>query len=163
MWKLQGAEPHFRGGKTFDTLPDGVEVRLDIRTGRIVESGGDLIFVLNYRFQSSKVSSDGRYNWSAIITVVDGGLVEANQRIENMMEAPESGYNSSFVWKMPAGYPNVPHEPTKNFYAKFRGAQFARLLIHLEGPNGRTQATWWVNPSGSRNLEYDEKLRIVPK
>ena len=163
MWKLQKAEPVRYGLKSLEIVPDGNETRLDIHTGKIVKSGGDLIVTLKYEPQPKNSIPKVPYDWSASVTIVNGGLVTSEQRIENMMQAPEVGYKSTFVLDVLASNPQWYKALTKNFYVKFRGTEYAKLQMSFacipREPAGSIQAIWWLNPSGSRNLEYDEKLQ----
>ena len=167
MWKLQGAESLIQGGRVLNVTPDGAQMRIDFSKGRIVESGGDLIVSLKHDQQTPHASPKQPYDWKAVITAVDGGIIEATQRIDNMLSAPEDGYTPSLVIDMPANRQDWTKTVTKNVYAKTSGTLYSRLVIRVEcsptQPTSYVQVGWWLNPSGSRNLEYDPAKRIEPK
>jgi hypothetical protein len=168
MWKLQGAEPLIQGGRFINIVADGTEVRIDLQTGRIVESGGDLIVSVKHDQQARNIAPKVPYNWKATITAVNGGIVEAaNQRINNMLLAPEDGYLPLLLIDMPGTRPDWSPSVTKNIYTMTRQKLYSRVEINLQcSPTQSTsgvQVNWWLNPSGSRNLEYDPAKRIDPK
>jgi hypothetical protein len=158
MWKLQGAEPLIYNAQTFNLPSDGSPVRIDFAAGKTVADGGDLIVAIKHGQQPAGASVT-KYDWSAEVTAVDGGLKEAGQRVTNMHLAPESGYVPSISVEMPATRNDWSRTYTRSFYVKSRGRLYARISFDLHSiPSGGpsyVSLKSWVNPSGSRNLEYD--------
>src|SRR5262249_47206394 len=86
MHKLQGAERliHYQS-KVYVPL-DGSPVRLDLQTGRTVDTDGDIII----RVESSPVpNATEKYDWKASVQVVNGGLATTRTEFEKMYVAPE--------------------------------------------------------------------------
>ena len=157
MWRLQGAEPLIYKQEIFKLPSDGTPVRIDLEAGKIVRDGGNLILMIKHGMQPAGTSIT-RYDWNAEITAVDGGLIEAEQRVTNMHLAPEEGYVPSIAVEMPATRHDWSRTYTRNLYLKSRGGRYARLSFDLHTvPTGTSYVVIksWANPSGSRNLEYD--------
>jgi len=164
MWKLQGAETLVHGGKVIRIVPDGTPVEIDFQARKIVKSGGDLIIALEHPRYPRGTLPVPRYDWVADIKIINGGFIEATQRIDNMLLAPEEGYVPSLRMSMPASRQDWTTNGTKNVYAKTRGNVYSKLVINIEcsamEDTSYVQLTWWVNPSGSRNLEYDPAKQV---
>jgi hypothetical protein len=156
MWKLQGVEPLVYKQESFDLPAVGLPVRIDLVTGKVVPDGGDLIIAIKHGQQTTG-SSIIKYDWSAEVRPVDGGLIVTKQRVTNMHLAPEDGYVQSCLVEMPATRPDWSRTYTENLYLKSRGGRYARLSLDIHSiPTGTSYVAIksWLNPSGSRNLEY---------
>lgn len=166
MWKLRGGEPLVQSGRHIDISPDGIPITVDLLTRKLVADGGDIIIKLKHQTWPHGAVVE-HYDWRAEIDAVEGGFIDADQRIGNMLLAPESGYLPSLVITMAAKQSDWSKTVTKNVYLKSRGNIYSRLVINIEcnpiQPTSTVQLGWWLNPSGSRNLEYDPAKRIETK
>jgi hypothetical protein len=157
MWKLQGGE-HLIHFQTEIHVPiDGTPVNLDPQTGQI-SSSGDLIV------QVKTVSAPNvrqRYDWQATIQSINGGLISSSEEFEQMLKAPDTGYNSEFdiAYTKDA----KPWSTTFNgvFYFTCRGGScYGKLGIEILSDAVKDGAVpvilnSYLNPAASRNLEID--------
>lgn len=163
MWKLQGAEPLIHAGKTFEVPSNGTPVRIDLKTRKQVQAGGDLIITLNHEVWPQG-TPHRPFNWNATIQVIDGGLVEDKSRIMNM--APEDGYSPELAFGEHADQlPQLGGVDTK-CYLRLPGNVFGKMTIHIGpspgSPPSLVDLGWWLNPKpGSRNLEYDPTKKVA--
>jgi hypothetical protein len=105
-----------------------------------------------------------KYNWTATIKMVNGGLVEENDPYPYL--APTNGYQSAFETGMSSN--TVPWSPEliRNFYITNSQGHYGRLLVDLSTdsmrPDTGITVQTWINPSGSQNLEFDPNKEIRP-
>ena len=129
--------------------PDGSPVRIDLLAGGRASAKGQL--------ELSAVTNNEEYpppvfDWKASIAVADGGLVEHN--LEFPFEAPEEGYVSRVDFDMSSQSQNWRAVIEKNFFLRFgTPAKHGRIRLRLSGSSSHVTLTYWVNPTGSRNLE----------
>jgi hypothetical protein len=103
-----------------------------------------------------------RFSWRAILSVPSGGLIE--QVEEFPFDAPETGYQSTISFEMPATAADWKRTIEKGYFIRFGSSPlYARIQIHINGASQKPSITYVVNPSGSRNLEYDPAKEIKTK
>ena len=82
-----------------------------------------------------------------------------------MYRAPADGYQSKLVVHMDANDPKWTDEKSFGLYVKLRGNLYGRAEVKaLVGSDRATTPfylTLYVNPSGSRNLEYNSLQDVV--
>jgi hypothetical protein len=162
MWKKEGAEILLRKGINAPLRCDGTPSTFDLASGRTTGSG-DLRVTL-VRNPVDIKHGQRNYDWSLTIESLGGGLIESND--EQMYLAPSEGYKSQLIVKMPANAPDWTDEKSLRLYIKLKdGKQYARAEIKaLVGAARETTPfyiTSFINPSGSRNLEYDSTQNII--
>jgi hypothetical protein len=160
MWKLQGGVALISKTKSFDLPADGTLVRIDLVTGSIAQAAGDLLIILKHGTEPSGRAIT-KYDWTAELVAVDGGLREERCRLTNMFEAPVDGYVPSIMINMPASAANWSRTYSRNFYMKTRGNIHSRIGVDIHtipsGGSSYVSLKWWLNPTAeSRNLEGDE-------
>jgi hypothetical protein len=110
---------------------------------------------LTAQFTRSPRNSNARYDWTVTISVPDGGLLESDD--EFMFEAPADGYQPKIEIKVAADDPHWFAVATKRFYFKSRnGSVYGRAEAKINSLYQKAAASdldYYVNPSGSRNLE----------
>jgi hypothetical protein len=132
-----------------------------LKTGRKTVNGepsGDLLLQL-IRMGSS---DQNRPDWTLTIQGLgNSGLLESTE--EFMFEAPTSGYVNQVRVSMQEGSPDYQNHSEKNFFVKLADGTFARIETRAY-PKYNDEAAinirLYLNPSGSRNLEYDPSKRI---
>ena len=161
MFKSMGAEPMIQYETDFIRFsPNGIPLRIDLRTGKVVASGGDLAVTVQWEGKPDPFSRT--VAWSAKIAIENGGIVEGAK--DHWFTAPASGYQPSleYYFTVKDRGQTVP----KEYYASLPGGKgYARITLFLDNVVADNQARIslrvWLNPSGSRNLEYDPAKRIT--
>ncbi len=139
---------------------NGAPQTIDLRTGSKVAAGDVRISVTRGEPNEAK-----RYDWSIQIEGANGsGLIESED--EFMFEAPEEGYLPEYSYRFDAGSPDWQGEVRKNYYVRSgNGTDYARLEIKFMPryqQNAAARIRFFVNPTGSRNLEYQPN-KVLPR
>jgi hypothetical protein len=105
------------------------------------------------------------YEWTVTIEATDGGIIESND--EQMYRAPVDGYQPKVVVHMPADDQQWTDQKNVTLYLKLRGGKYygRASLDFMVGADRQITpfgVTSFVNPSGSRNLEYDPLQDVIP-
>lgn len=156
MWKKQGAETLAVHSKMTRIPYNGTPVTFDLLTGRQVQSGGDLKITLTRSPEQIKWGQRN-YDWTLTVEAVDGGVIESHE--EQMFLAPAEGYQPKIVLSTPSNASDWTDEKVLTCYVKSRGGkQYARVelsvMVGSDKPTTGFSFRSFVNPSGSRNLEY---------
>ena len=177
LWEKQGAERLIHYSTGMDIPADGSPVRIDLATGKVGGVQADFVITLK-RTPLEMPSVTTGYAWIASIEVVGGGMIRAGER-DYYNVAPETGYVSRFEYTqnevefaklgaVKAEWRGLQKEDV--FLTSAEGKRFARvrIAIYSYGRNtndtiGSVELTVWLNPNGSRNLEFDPKKAITPK
>ena len=144
-------------GEIRPTLPaNGTPVRFDLLNGGRASPDGQL--------EIAAVTNTEKYpprifNWRATISMPDGGLIEHNA--EFPFEAPETGYQQSVEFDMSTNVPDWNRLIEKSYFIQFGSPpKYGRIQIRLNGASPKASVSYWVNPSGSRNLEESSKEQV---
>ena len=164
MWRRSGAERLIQKGISTRIPYDGRSVLFDLQYGTEVASGGDLRVTL---LRTPLVIKRGqqKYDWTATIEAVEGGLIETTD--EFMYLAPDTGYVFKLVLAVSAKDPHWSPDKEIFFYLRGRGGRTysrvkAKFMTDSEKPKTLFVLDSFTNPSGSRNLEYDPSQDLVP-
>jgi hypothetical protein len=160
LWKLEKADPllYWRRVNRLDV--DDQKIWFDITRG-VFGNAGDVAFST----RRGHTHAPREFEWSVTIEAAPGGGIAIGNE-ELMFEAPEKGYQSA--WRDESG----PHDPayavakTVRFYLKTAEGKYAAIraeIIHMNRPEAEIKISAYVNPSGSRNLQYDPSKRINPQ
>lgn len=137
-------------GEIRPTIPaNGIPVRFDLlNRGKVSPDGQlEIAAVTNTEQYPPRI-----FNWRAAISVADGGLIE--QDSEFPFEAPESGYQPSVEFNMPTNAADWKRLIEKSYFVKFGSPpRYGRIEVGLNGASQKASINYWVNPTGSRNLE----------
>ena len=163
MWKLQGAERLVHTALDSRVPYDGQTAAFDLIAGCKSDSG-DLRITLT-RIPMQVRRGIDRFDWTVQIQVAGGGLVETTDMYP--YEAPAGGYQPSFDFSEEKAAPNWTQRLTKTFYFQNTKGNFGRVTIDLTADSERPQGTGvtieaWLNPSGSRDLEFDSSQTTNP-
>jgi len=153
------AEPLVRvSGRGLSTMrdylmaADGTPTEVSLTDGRQVPAGqGGLRveFWLGKPIQPYRF----RFTWKCRVTVPEGGLIQTGDEFPFL--APEDGYATTDEWAIEEQ--NWSEQVEKQYYVKLRDGKFGRVTVRIIGTTGGyIRLTSLVNPSGSRNLEFDE-------
>lgn len=156
MWKLKGPEPMIHKVYSNRNIkPDGRMYTVDFLKNEISEGtnvAGDFIVQFQRQPQSNPREN---VDWSFMMTAMDGGFIGVTND-DYLNEAPKSGYKRLYTIERSS------KDSTLTFYLKSRGGQtYGHFHIMQLYPGYRdkdlagVQIEYYVNPSGSRNLEFD--------
>ncbi|HWA08545.1 MAG TPA: carboxypeptidase-like regulatory domain-containing protein [Opitutaceae bacterium] len=164
MWEKAGAEWLEDKSQRGYFRYDGTPVVIDLHE-RPLGNGGDLRVVL-VRKPETLPAGKGLFEWTLTIAAVDGGLIESND--EQMYRAPDEGYRPEVIIHVAADDPKWTDHGSFSFYLRLRGGtQYGRAEISVLGGAERQSAvfelTSYINPTGSKNLEYDSLQHTRPR
>ena len=162
MWKKQGAEKLVRKGISAPLRYDGIPSSFDLLNGRAANNGD--LRVMLVRNPQQIIYGQRNYEWTLTLESLDGGLIESED--EQMYFAPAEGYQTRLVIHMPADAAEWVDEKSFNLYVKLHnGKQYGRaelkVLVGSERATTPFYITSFVNPTGSRNLEYDPMQDVI--
>jgi len=157
LHKIMEAEPLYLFGP-YGKIIVGVPVSIDAATGKIVENG-DFIFTVTLGEKRGQFGPDYTITLNA-----EGGAGFALTDEEFPSLAPENGYMTTFVLEEKASDPDYRLSQNIRFYARTRTGKYAMIGVVISVPSngnqGSIEAGIRYNPSGSRNLEFDQNKWI---
>jgi hypothetical protein len=162
MRKQRGPEPSIKHVLELELPYDGSETRVNFLTGQVTKGESDLIIRLKTPpFSEEDKNYKRPWDWD-LEFLAEGGLAPSPRRLMN--EAPEKGY----VAKLNLGRKKGPAwwgQAQGNYYVFSRGKLYSKLTLYFTGNpyfgNGSLSINWQTNPTGSRNLEYDEAKDVT--
>lgn len=179
LWKKQGAESLVHYDKAWRFPVNAGPVRIDLVTGQLGGQDADLVVTISRTPLQMRYGQRG-FAWKATIEVLGGGLIQAGQR-DYYNLAPESGYIQHFeVTQEAQSVRDAQAEKIKwtwresfsdDFFISSRdGQNFTRIKLRIRPNSDRKEgdnealiaAEVWLNPNGSRNLEFDPAKAIRP-
>ena len=162
MWKLEGAERLINTGIGTRIPYDGTATYFDLLKEREVTSGGDIKVTL-LRTPLQVIRGQQKYDWTATIEAVDGGVIESTDKF--MYKAPESGYEPKLTISVSAQDKRWSASKNVSFYLKSRGIYArvqAEFMTNSDKPKTGFSVSAFLNPTpGHRNLEYDPRQNIA--
>jgi hypothetical protein len=171
MWKLKGPEPMMHKEVNSRKIqPDGRVFTVDFVKNEITEgtnAAGD-IFVQIQR--PPQVKPREQYDWSFVMTAIDGGFIEVTNDAY-LNEAPKSGYQQKYQMDRYAtnvvNFSTYPlYRTDRTFFLKSRGGQvyghfhISELDPDYRGGMAALRIESYINPAGSRNLEFDPAKQV---
>jgi alpha-tubulin suppressor-like RCC1 family protein len=176
MWKLKGPEPMLHNELNARKIqPDGRVFTIDFLKNEITEGtnvAGDILVQIK---RPPAVKPREQYDWSFVMTAIDGGFIEVTNDIY-LNEAPQSGYQQQYQMNRYAtnvvNYSTYPlYRTDRTFFLKSRGGKvYGHFHINELDPDYRggmasLRIESYINPAGSRNLEFDpaKQTEYTPK
>jgi hypothetical protein len=158
------AEPLVFRQTLYGLKPDGTPQYIDLGTGKKV-TGGRPVGDIMIRLYRSPSGDPNKFDWTLTLQGVGAaGLVESHD--EFMFEAPDSGYENTIQIKEHVGDPDYQRQITANYYIRLSdGKTYARIEAEIRpkyNDQGAVDLALYLNPSGSRNLEFDPEKAINP-
>ena len=161
-WKKAEAEPLIYSEGFYGFYKSGEPYTIDLNKGKKVKGValGDLLITFNRDPSGSRMNPS---SWAVSVKAIGGGIVETTDLFMN--EAPDEGYEPSWNISFKKGAGGFLHRIEKHFYLKSRSGKSYSKVIMIFWPYYRADADAieikaWVNPNGSRNLQYDRSKRI---
>ncbi len=167
MYKLRGAEPtvSWDSYQPRSVPADGTPVFLNLVTGEFGNEpvpSTDLCIAVRRTPENLNAPPQGPSHWAVNIRVKRGGVLQTEDLFAYW--APETGYVAELDAVPVRNVPGDMWSAKLKFYLKVRERLHARLEMHCYlDDSGRPKSvryTTWLNPTGSRNLEflYEKKI-----
>jgi hypothetical protein len=164
MWKLKGPEPMIHRQKFYKITPDGRVFTIDLEKHTKIEGTnviGDLVVQIQ---RPPQIKPKEKFDWSFVMTAINGGFIEVTN-VGYLNEAPENGYQQQYKIEMTSSDPKWQGwHIEKTFYLKSRNGQvyghFRIEIIPNYNDTSALDVEYYINPSGSRNLEWDGRIQI---
>jgi hypothetical protein len=179
LWKKQGADALIHYEKEWRFPVNTRPVKIDLLKAKIGEAQTDLTINVSRSPLNMQYGERG-FAWKVLIDVEGGGLVHTGET-EYYNQAPSSGYKPHLEYAQEAQSVRDAQEGrikwtwregvAETFYITSRNGQnYGRLNLEIrpnidrkEGDNQALVAVKiWLNPNGSRNLEFDPANVIKP-
>ncbi len=162
MWRKGISEPLSKKFCRKRVVPDGRVYTFDLRASRVIEGDGE--GDLRIRVVADYQAADGttRYPWTLEIEAIEGGLISSADPYP--YRAPETGYQPELSWDSTDRNGKWSRDLLQTLYVEGRNKEFyasIRLDMKVFFANSASiEMNILVNPSGSRNLEYDPAKEI---
>ena len=154
-WKL-GPDPGLdRHKHQFKVVPDGRFYTIDLFKGLIEE--GKVVGSLRVAVARAEPRKfNVPYDWSVSIDVPEGGIVEANEPF--LFLAPHAGYQHTYSLLEKVGDPRWGVNVDRGLYLRL-GSPPVYIALKAEfssdfAGEALVDFEYWINPSGSRNLQH---------
>lgn len=167
MWKLRGAEPTVTHDKKRFLKDTSLPLSLNLTTGESATANvekPDLKITVECESPLNQLRQNDRFDWRVSIQAVGGGLQFTTNTF--MYWAPDDGYRQTFEFGARRGDTNWHYGRNQplQFYVKTANGHYARVGMEIQlwaGSGVQIAYSSCLNPSGSRNLEYDP-MKYVP-
>ncbi|MEO6993546.1 MAG: carboxypeptidase-like regulatory domain-containing protein [Lacunisphaera sp.] len=161
LWKLGDTEPMYQWASSWDVGVDGKPLWINASTGKRSDKGDFSVSIWRSIEQNPH---DVPFDLKITIQAAQGGGVVLTKD-ERMYLAPDSDWQPSVVIErkiLPPWYASV--EKPK-IYLRTPDGKYAALQMSIDQftkPGAGVQIIGYFNPSGSQNLEFDDKKQIAP-
>jgi carboxypeptidase family protein len=154
--KRRIADPLVHVDRDLAVARDGTPLEVNLVTGKPVSRGhGDLKVECWTNNVSPDPNANERYDWHFRMTVPGGGILERADS-ELSFEAPENGYEPSIEYQMSQTAERWRRDHDGQYWVKLGNGNFARIRFRITtGGSHFVSITSYLNPSGSKNLEFD--------
>lgn len=134
---------------------DGTPTEINLAECRVAPQGTGS---LKLEFWGDKIErSTRKFNWKLRVSVPGGGLIETEEEFN--FEAPESGYKPAIEIDMPNDTENWRTDFQRKLFIRLPDGKYGRIDLFLLARNGVYTVGSSINPSGSRNLEFDPAVQ----
>lgn len=158
LQKLMGAEPMCKFLPYGDITIGGVPLTLNVENGKVAAQG-DLAFFIVLGTETNRHGSD----FTVVVQGLNGtGCIFSDE--EFLFMAPEKGYQSTLSVNVKVDDPKYSPFQELRFYVRTGTGKYAAITAKVNLWNNWTGAGFsaivYFNPSGSRNLEFDQNKWI---
>jgi hypothetical protein len=154
LHKMLGSEPMYQFELDSKMSPNGVPLELDVVRGRL-QDDGDFAFSIRVGSRHDEKGPDYSVTLHALKGAAFAPTTEAFP-----YTAPETGYQTETTISQMASNVNYGLVQKLQFYARTQdgkyGMVWAEVSLSRFGDDVNFNSTVRYNPSGSRNLEFDE-------
>jgi hypothetical protein len=158
LQKLMGAEPMYKFLPYGDIIAGRTPLILNVEQGKVAAQG-DLAFSIVLGTETNRYGSD----FTVTVKGLNGaGFVFSDE--EFLFKAPEIGYQSTRLINIKADDPKYSPFQKLRFYVRTGTGKYAAVEARVNLWNNWEGASFsaivYFNPSGSRNLEFDQNKQI---
>lgn len=146
-------------GRQYDVSKNGEPIEINLITKQVGRGH------LKIECWTEPISHEDHFTWRYRISVLGGGLTERKGEFD--FEAPLEGYRLTDEFGMNATDEKWTSRIGKEYFLKLSDGNYARVNIQFHPETGDD---WnfivlksYLNPQGSRNLEFDPAKKIKPK
>lgn len=157
-YKLSQAETLIQGAcRFYKCIPDGRFYNIDLQGKNIYEGEkeADLKISIQRPIGDAQFLGHNDYDWSVKIQGEKFYIMETQDRF--MYSAPASGYSQLWSYSWRAGQTDYKKMAAPKFYLKSQdNSIYGRIEFEIKSKfndNSSIMIKYWLNPSGSRNLE----------
>lgn len=141
--------------KYFQLKGNSEPIEFDLINGKPVPLGqGHIRFVFAAGERGRTIK---RFDWKLTLSVPNGGLKATDDEFPYL--APEDGYEESHEIDMPQSSGNWRSEIQTQYFLKLSNGAYGRISFRLLADNGVFRLNSFINPTGSRNLEFDPEVQ----
>jgi hypothetical protein len=138
-------------GRVVQLRRDGTPLDIDLARCEIGAPGTGQ---LRLEFNGTQIEKTTRkFDWDLRLSVLGGGLVESEEEFN--FEAPETGYQPAVEISMPSSAEDWQSEVRRKYFVRLKDGRYGRFELRLLARNGVYKIISYINPSGSRQLEFD--------
>jgi hypothetical protein len=135
---------------------DGTQQYIDLMTGKKT-TGGQPLGDISVSLVRSPPGDTHNFGWTLNLAGIGAaGFVQSSD--EFMFTAPDSGYQSSIAIREQVDASDYARRVDRNYYVRLAdGTTYARINVDIRpqyNDEGAIDLTLFLNPTGSRNLEY---------
>jgi len=157
--KKAEAQPLFAVRRDVILPLNGAAIEVSLKTGKPTEAGRGDIKIECWRPDGVN-GGQSHYEWRARISVPGGGLIQQDDAKLDFA-APESGYIASVEISMPQASGQWRADHDANYWLKLPDQTYGRMRLRITTAGDHfASISSYLNPSGSRNLEFDEEKVI---
>jgi len=161
-WKKIEAEKLIYSEGFYGFYLSGKPYTIDLQKGKKIEgvAAGDLEIIFERSPNGKRFSPS---DWAVVVKAKGGGISETSDLFMN--EAPNQGYVTSWGISLKKDSLDFQKEIERNFYLKSRNGNAyskvkMRFIPYYKDDVDVIEIKAWLNPNGSRNLQYDSRKRI---
>ena len=150
------AEPLIKRYSKVPLPKDGTPMVFDFFSGEVSEKGQLKLQM----WKSENKDAQNHFDWKVVVSVPGGGL--QGTREEFPFTAPENGYVEELEINAPASLGEKWTISTEQqVYVVFGNPKkYGRMTFRTKANGQHFFMDYWLNPSGSRNLEFDPTKQI---
>lgn len=152
-WRI----PKSTYGRSWVKVPNGRSVSVDLKSGNIGRNTPHSILISQSNSRAEPENTRNPYDWNFEVKVPGGGIQLKNGKFN--FQAPENGYVETFSKAFSKEAEDWADSFIKEYFIRFADGTYARIHLDMSTHQFIIRSSY-LNPSGSRNLEYDEKKRI---
>lgn len=152
-WRI----PKSTYGRSWVKVPNGGNVSVDLKSGNVGLNTPHSILISQNNSRAERENTRNPYDWNFEIKVPGGGIQLKDGKFN--FQAPESGYVETFSKAFSKEADDWADSFIREYFIRFEDGTYARINLDMSTYQFIIRASY-LNPSGSRNLEYDKSKRI---